>query len=90
MTPFIAFAGRGETAAIWGTDPALENVPAATAMIVAPPDTVPWQFTARGNVAALKTVQRHGPYFLVGHSFGAVLAFEMAQQLRAGGDEVAQ
>ncbi|MCW2526647.1 MAG: AMP-dependent synthetase and ligase [Pseudonocardiales bacterium] len=44
--------------------------------------------TARGNIAALKTVQPHGPYFLVGHSFGAVLAFEMAQQLRGGGDEV--
>jgi acyl-CoA synthetase (AMP-forming)/AMP-acid ligase II/thioesterase domain-containing protein/acyl carrier protein len=45
--------------------------------------------TARGNIAALRSVQPQGPYYLAGHSFGAVLAFEMAQQLRAGGEEVA-
>ena len=30
----------------------------------------------------------HGPYLLGGYSFGAVVAFEMAQQLRAEGEEV--
>jgi thioesterase domain-containing protein/acyl carrier protein len=30
-----------------------------------------------------------GPYFLGGHSFGAVVAFEMAQQIREQGQEVA-
>jgi len=40
-------------------------------------------------VVALKRVQPHGPYHLAGHCSGAVLSFEMAQQLVAGGDQVA-
>ncbi|HUE03902.1 MAG TPA: amino acid adenylation domain-containing protein [Bryobacteraceae bacterium] len=36
----------------------------------------------------IKTVQRAGPYYLAGYSFGGVVAFEMAQQLRASGEEV--
>jgi acyl-coenzyme A synthetase/AMP-(fatty) acid ligase/thioesterase domain-containing protein len=44
---------------------------------------------ARRNVAAMRTVQPHGPYLLAGHSIGGVVAFEMAHQLRAGGEEVA-
>ncbi|MEQ8959163.1 MAG: thioesterase domain-containing protein, partial [Coleofasciculus sp. C2-GNP5-27] len=35
------------------------------------------------------TVQPDGPYFLGGHSFGGVVAFEMAQQLQAQGKKVA-
>jgi thioesterase domain-containing protein len=34
-------------------------------------------------------VQPHGPYSLGGYSFGGIVAFEMAQQLRAQGEEVA-
>jgi amino acid adenylation domain-containing protein len=34
-------------------------------------------------------VQPHGPYYLGGYCIGGVIAFEMAQQLRAAGDEVA-
>jgi thioesterase domain-containing protein len=50
-----------------------------------------WTVTAsaRRHVATLRTVQPHGPYYLSGHSFGGVLAFEMAQQLRRAGEEVA-
>src|SRR2546421_4992495 len=33
--------------------------------------------------------QPHGPYALVGLSFGGVLAYEIARRLRAGGEEVA-
>jgi thioesterase domain-containing protein/acyl carrier protein len=34
-------------------------------------------------------VQPHGPYFFGGYSFGGVVAFEMAHQLHASGEEVA-
>lgn len=44
---------------------------------------------ARSYVAALQTVQPVGPYFLGGHSFGGVVAFEMSQQLKKAGHEVA-
>jgi thioesterase domain-containing protein len=38
---------------------------------------------------ALRQVQPVGPYLLGGHSFGGLVAFEMAQQLRKEGAEVA-
>lgn len=44
---------------------------------------------AAGYLAAIRTVQPHGPYHLVGESFGGVVAFEMAHQLRAAGEDVA-
>jgi amino acid adenylation domain-containing protein len=37
----------------------------------------------------IRQVQAHGPYFLGGYCIGGVIAFEMAQQLRAAGEEVA-
>jgi len=37
----------------------------------------------------MKKVQSHGPYCLGGHSFGGKVAFEMSQQLRKEGEEVA-
>ena len=39
-------------------------------------------------VADLREVQPEGPYHLAGYSFGGVLAFEMARQLEADGQEV--
>ena len=36
----------------------------------------------------IKTLQESGPYFLGGSSFGGLVAFEMAQQLCARGDEI--
>lgn len=39
-------------------------------------------------VEAVRTVQPCGPYLLGGHCFGAAVAFEMAQQLTAAGEEV--
>ncbi|MDJ0841250.1 MAG: thioesterase domain-containing protein, partial [Acidobacteriota bacterium] len=44
---------------------------------------------ARRFVAAIKTVQPKGPYYLAGWSSGGVVAFEAALQLRANQDEVA-
>ncbi|MFE8938111.1 amino acid adenylation domain-containing protein [Streptomyces sp. NPDC007872] len=44
---------------------------------------------AAAHVAALRTVRPHGPYHLAGWSLGGLLAYEMAHQLRADGEEVA-
>jgi thioesterase domain-containing protein/acyl carrier protein len=44
---------------------------------------------AANYVNALRERQKHGPYHLGGWSLGGVIAFEMAQQLRAAGEEVA-
>ncbi|MBV8857114.1 MAG: amino acid adenylation domain-containing protein, partial [Acidobacteria bacterium] len=45
--------------------------------------------TARLYLAAVREVQAEGPYLLAGWSFGGLVAFEMAQQLRRRGEEVA-
>ncbi|MFM7447963.1 MAG: non-ribosomal peptide synthetase [Leptolyngbyaceae cyanobacterium] len=37
----------------------------------------------------MQTIQSTGPYFIGGHSFGGVIAYEMAQQLHKQGQEVA-
>lgn len=44
---------------------------------------------ASRGVEALRRDQPRGPYFLLGHSVGGVLAFEMAHELRRRGDAVA-
>jgi thioesterase domain-containing protein len=44
---------------------------------------------ARHYLEAVRSVQHEGPYCLGGYSLGALVAFEMAQQLRAQGQEVA-
>ncbi|MFJ4653266.1 amino acid adenylation domain-containing protein [Nocardia sp. NPDC088792] len=44
---------------------------------------------ARHHVEQLRVVEPDGPYWLAGWSFGGVLAFEIARQLRAAGAEVA-
>ncbi len=43
---------------------------------------------ARNYLIGLRRIQPKGPYDLVGYSFGGVVAFEIAQQLLAGGDRV--
>ncbi len=44
--------------------------------------------TAHANIAALKTVQPRGPYGLIGHSYGGVVAYEMARILLERGEEI--
>ncbi len=44
---------------------------------------------ARDYVAVMKRIQRHGPYYVGGYSFGGWTAFEIARQLLANGDPVA-
>ncbi|MDF5715756.1 MAG: amino acid adenylation domain-containing protein [Rhizonema sp. NSF051] len=50
-------------------------------------------FTRLEDMAAhyiqeIQIIQPHGPYFLVGYSFGGVIALEMAQQLHKRGEKV--
>ncbi len=52
-----------------------------------PPDL---RSMARGYLEAVRQVQKSGPYFLGGWSMGAVVAYEMAQQLHAEGETVAR
>ncbi|SFO07874.1 Acyl transferase domain-containing protein [Roseovarius lutimaris] len=44
---------------------------------------------ARDYIAEMRQIQPHGPYLLGGFSGGGITAYEMAQQLRAAGEEVA-
>ncbi|MCK9875656.1 thioesterase domain-containing protein [Frankia sp. Ag45/Mut15] len=44
---------------------------------------------ARRHVADIRLLQPNGPYLLVGHSFGGLIALETARLLRAAGHEVA-
>jgi thioesterase domain-containing protein len=44
---------------------------------------------AASFVAEIRSVQPHGPYYLAGSAVGALIAYEMAQQLKAGGHSVA-
>jgi thioesterase domain-containing protein len=45
--------------------------------------------TARQQVEAIKTVQKTGPYHLLGFSNGGIIAFELACQLEERGEKVA-
>jgi thioesterase domain-containing protein len=44
---------------------------------------------AEHYIGEIRTVQQHGPYCLVGYCFGMIVAYEMAQKLRAAGEEIA-
>ena len=44
---------------------------------------------ASNFIRSIQTIQPHGPYFLVGYSFGGAIAFEIARQLTARGQKVA-
>ncbi|MDB4922054.1 non-ribosomal peptide synthetase [Mucilaginibacter sp.] len=44
---------------------------------------------AQLNIREIKKIQKAGPYFIGGHSFGGLVAYEMAHQLESAGEEVA-
>jgi thioesterase domain-containing protein len=50
------------------------------------PDTI--EAMAADRLRALRALRAHGPYCLAGYCNGALVAFEMARQLVATGDEV--
>ncbi|MEG4205530.1 amino acid adenylation domain-containing protein [Microcoleus sp. Pol7_A1] len=54
---------------------------------LAPPNRV--EELAAYYIKEMQTFQPHGPYFLLGVSFGGTVAFEMARQLHALGEKVA-
>jgi acetoacetyl-CoA synthetase len=43
---------------------------------------------ARSYIESIRTIQPHGPYHLAGYSFGGILAYEIAQQMRQAGEEI--
>jgi pimeloyl-ACP methyl ester carboxylesterase len=43
---------------------------------------------ARSHLDAIRRVRAHGPYTLIGYSLGGLIAFEMACQLCASGEEI--
>lgn len=43
---------------------------------------------AQQYIKTIQSAQPHGPYFLIGESFGGIVAYEMAQQLKAAGESV--
>jgi thioesterase domain-containing protein/acyl carrier protein len=51
-------------------------------------DNVPLEQMAAKFVDELKRLQRTGRFFIAGHSFGGVLAFEIARQLSEAGREI--
>ncbi|HEX6614212.1 MAG TPA: amino acid adenylation domain-containing protein [Rhodanobacteraceae bacterium] len=56
-----------------GITPPLESLPAM----------------AERYCAEIRAVQPHGPYFLAGRSMGGMIAYEMARQLHAQGEQIA-
>jgi acetoacetyl-CoA synthetase len=44
---------------------------------------------AQFHLEAIKKLQTHGPYFLIGYSLGGLVALEIAQRLSAGGETIA-
>ena len=43
---------------------------------------------ARYYVDAIRTLQPHGPYYLIGYSFGGLVALDMARRLAESGEEI--
>ena len=52
-------------------------------------EIIPVEEAAREYLAAVRRAQPQGPYHLAGYSFGGVVVYEMAAQLRAAGEDVA-
>jgi acetoacetyl-CoA synthetase len=44
---------------------------------------------AQFHLAAIRRLQAHGPYFLIGYSLGGLVTLEIAQRLLAGGEKIA-
>jgi thioesterase domain-containing protein len=44
---------------------------------------------AQFHLDAIRQLQAHGPYFLIGYSLGGLVALEIAQRLRAAGEKIA-
>jgi len=92
--PFFCVHGIGGEVLIYyqlarclGEDQPFYGIQAPSAAELADRFT-PLEEMARGYLERIRAVQPQGPYALGGYSFGAVVAFEMAQQLVARGEPV--
>ncbi|MEM7026134.1 MAG: thioesterase domain-containing protein, partial [Pseudomonadota bacterium] len=83
----LAFTTYEVGRAVAGDRPVFVLQDPATNHDVTPTQSV--EALASAHLRALRQTQRHGPYTIVGHSFGGLLAYEMAVQLRADGEDVA-
>lgn len=91
---FALTAGDGN---VVGFAPLARHLSADQPLYALQPSGLDGQATIDRGIAAmaascieeLRTVQPHGPYLLAGRCNGATVAYEIAQQLRAAGEEVA-
>ncbi len=95
LPPFFAVAGAGghvlyfyELARALGNELPFYGLQPVGLDGETPPHTEVEALAAH-YIEVIKTVQPHGPYHLGGHSFGGMVAFEMAQQLQRQGETVA-
>jgi thioesterase domain-containing protein len=65
-----------------------DNFHIVTASIPHPELARPVEELARESITAIRSMQPRGPYLLAGHCLGAVVAFDVARQLIAAGDQV--
>ncbi len=65
---------------------AIESPILSNKEITSPPESI--EEAAANYVAQIRIVRPKGPYILSGYSYGGIVAFEMAQQLREAGEEV--
>ncbi|MGI8443339.1 non-ribosomal peptide synthase/polyketide synthase [Pectobacterium versatile] len=56
---------------------------------ISQPPYISVEGAARAYLQGIRQKQHHGPYHLLGHSFGGWVAFELALQLQAQGESVA-
>ncbi|RCW99774.1 MULTISPECIES: non-ribosomal peptide synthetase [Kosakonia] len=95
-TPLFCIPGAGASAFsfldVVGLLPATLPVYALQARGLTDVKTMPHltiEETARDYISAMRERQPSGPYHLIGHSFGGWIAFEIALQLQAQGETVA-
>jgi thioesterase domain-containing protein/acyl carrier protein len=91
--PLYLFPGVGGT--VVGFDSLLRRLPddlpvygAESTWIARPVVPLRVEEMAAIHLGGIRSLQKHGPYFLLGHSFGGLVAFEVAQQLVAAGETI--
>jgi thioesterase domain-containing protein len=93
--PLLCFAGAGAggqvflplSEALGADQPVFAFQPHGLEEWSAPDVTV--GMAARRHLRRLRLIQPHGPYRLVGHSMGALVALQVARLLATGGEEIA-
>ncbi|MBW4692921.1 MAG: amino acid adenylation domain-containing protein [Lyngbya sp. HA4199-MV5] len=66
---------------VYGLQPSTTDIDLITKLSV--------EALATEYIGEIRTIQPHGPYFLLGYSFGGLVAYEMARQLTLQGECVA-